>query len=129
MQSARPKKPSNAFSRERGRSSKRSGTMDNIEDLFFESLSETGVEALAASAPSRLKSRIYSALVRRQSESGPLASLTGTVAAGRGLCIFERLVEISPLPEHAKHSNYCRVCHARILAENIENAPIFWSHC
>jgi hypothetical protein len=68
-------------------------------------------------------------MMRRQAETGPIASLSSTRASGGELCIFEQLVEISPLPEVAKYQNYCRVCHARILAENFENAPIYWSHC
>jgi len=103
--------------------------MDNTEDRFFESLSETGQIGPAAAAPARLKARIYSALMRRQAQSGPLASLSSTRAGGRQLCVFEQLVAISPLPEQVKCANCCSICHARILAENIENAPIYWSHC
>jgi hypothetical protein len=103
--------------------------MSDPEDLFFETLAEIDKEATAVPAPSRLKAKIYSALVRRQSQSGPLASLSATKASGRGLCIFEELVEVSPVPEQAKCVNYCSVCHARILAERIEHAPIYWSHC
>ena len=80
-------------------------------------------------APSRLKSRLYSALIRRQEEAGPLASLAATKAAGRGLCVFEELVRISPLREKGKSFNCCRLCHARVLAETLENAPIHWEHC
>ncbi len=79
--------------------------------------------------PSRLKSRLYSALIRRQEESGPLASLAETKAAGRGLCVFEQLVQISPLGEKGKSFNCCRLCHARVLAETLEKAPIHWEHC
>ena len=80
-------------------------------------------------ASSRLKSRIYSALVERQAESGPLATLTQSKAAGHGLCVFEALVQIAPLPEKAKSVNICRICHARVLAEKMENAPIWWPSC
>jgi hypothetical protein len=103
--------------------------MDNSEDVFFEKLSETKLAAGTGPAPARLKARIYSALTRRQAESGALASLSTTRASGYGLCVFEQLVEITPLPEQAKRPNYCSICHARILAENIEKAPIYWSHC
>jgi hypothetical protein len=103
--------------------------MDNSEELFFESLAGTELGEHAAPAPARLKAKIYSVLTHRQAESGPLASLSSTKASDRGLCVFEQLVEISPLPERAKCLNYCSVCHARILAEKIENAPIYWSHC
>jgi hypothetical protein len=25
--------------------------------------------------------------------------------------------------------NPCQVCHARMLAEHLDNAPIYWPHC
>jgi len=104
--------------------------MDNIEDLLFESLSESEPQISSeASAPSRLKAKIYSALVRRQAESGPLATLSSSQDSGRSLCIFEQLVQISPLPDRVQSFNYCQVCHARLLAEYFENAPIYWSGC
>jgi len=79
--------------------------------------------------PSRLKSRLYSALIRRQEESGPLASLAAAKTTGRGLCVFEELVRISPVGEKGKSFNCCRLCHARVLAETLEKAPIYWKHC
>ena len=103
----------------------------NPEDKLFEWLSEESdpKEDSTASAPSRLKARVYSALLQRQVEAGPLMSLTETEAGGHALCIFEKLVEISPVGETLKSLNYCRVCHARVAAEKIENAPIYWPHC
>jgi hypothetical protein len=80
-------------------------------------------------ASSRLKSRIYSKLVLAQAESGPLRSLTDVKAGGRQLCVFEELVQISPASEAVKAKNPCRVCHARVLAEHVEGAPIYWPHC
>lgn len=80
-------------------------------------------------APSRLKAKVYSALVLRQAEAGPLMSLTETEVCGHELCVFEKLVRIAPVGERAKSLNICRVCHARVLAEHIENAPIYWSGC
>jgi hypothetical protein len=82
-----------------------------------------------ARAPSRLKSRIYSSLILRQAESGPLRSLTATKAEGRTLCVFEELVQISPFGESVKMRNPCRICHARLLGEHVEGAPIYWPHC
>ena len=93
---------------------------------MFSGLNE---EAPRERAPSRMKARIYSALVREQQETGPLQSLSETQAAGRGLCIFEKLVQIAPVGEKAKSPFFCWTCHARILAENLENAPILWAHC
>jgi hypothetical protein len=80
-------------------------------------------------APSSLKARLYSALIREQQASGPLASLDQTVASGYGICVFEKLVQIQPLGERAKSPFFCHVCHARVLAEHFENPPIFWPHC
>ena len=80
-------------------------------------------------APSSLKAKVYSALLRRQEESGPLASLTESAVCGHELCIFEQIVRISPIGEKAKALNICRVCHARLLAENMNNAPIYWNGC
>lgn len=80
-------------------------------------------------APARLKSRIYSALVRAQQSSGPLLDLVRTHAAGQGLCVFEHLVSIAPVGESLKSLNPCQVCHARVLAENLKRAPIYWNHC
>ena len=97
-----------------------------FENLAFQMEADAPAEL---ATPSRLKSRLYSALIRRQEESGPLASLTATKAAGRGLCVFEELVQISPLGEKGKSFNTCRLCHARVLAETLENAPIHWEHC
>jgi len=80
-------------------------------------------------ASSRLKSRIYSTLVARQSRDGPLLSLSATRESGRRLCVFEELVQIAPVGESAKCVNLCRVCHARVLGEHVERAPVFWPGC
>lgn len=80
-------------------------------------------------APSRLKSRAYSALIHAQQETGPLQPLGESEAAGHGLCIFEKIVQIAPIGERAKAPFFCWACHARVLAEHIENAPIYWPNC
>jgi hypothetical protein len=101
------------------------------EEDFFERLSDRAEAAETAkiSAPTRLKAKIYSALCRRQVASGPLASVSETKASGRGLCIFEELLRISPLGENIKSLNLCRICHARVLAERLEKAPLYWRNC
>jgi hypothetical protein len=76
-----------------------------------------------------LKAKIYSALVKQLSESGPLLSLAATKAAGRGLCVFEEAIALLPVGERIGSMNPCRVCHARVLAERVDHAPIFWPHC
>lgn len=80
-------------------------------------------------SPSRLKARLYSRLVQQQAESPGLARLSACREHGFGLCVFESLVQIAPLGERIETLNPCRVCHARVLAERWENAPIYWPHC
>jgi hypothetical protein len=90
-------------------------------------LSET--KEVTEPAPPSLKARLYSALVHKQQESGPLASLEATVLAGHSICVFEKLVQIAPLAEKAKSPFFCQICHARVLAEHFNKAPIFWAGC
>jgi len=102
------------------------GPDEDIEFLTtFSEVDQTAEER----APARLKSRIYSALIAAEQETGPLKSLQRTYSCGRGLCIFERLVQIAPIGETAKSPFFCRVCHARILGENADHAPIYWQNC
>ncbi len=103
-----------------------SGEEESIAKLFeaLDPLEESGAEV-----PSRLKARTYSALTRRQAATGPLLSLTETRESGRGLCVFEQAACLVPIGEKAKSLNFCRVCHARWLAEKVENAPIYWGRC
>jgi hypothetical protein len=103
----------------------------NRQDAIFAHLAaETeAYEPAGERAPSRLKSRIYSELMKRQAASGPLLGLAETKAQGRGLCVFEELVRIAPVSEAAKQINYCRMCHARLLGESVEHPPIFWPNC
>jgi hypothetical protein len=104
--------------------------MPNFRDEEFVRLIIDGAGATEfAPAPSYLKARIYSSLMRRQAESGPLMSLTEIKACGEELCIFEELVRIAPIGEKAKSLNICRMCHARVLAEHMEDAPIYWNGC
>jgi hypothetical protein len=80
-------------------------------------------------APSSLKARLYSALIRTQQETGPLASVEQSVSAGHDVCVFEKLLHIAPVSNKAKAPFFCEVCHARVLAEHFDHAPIFWSGC
>jgi len=90
-------------------------------------------QAMDAAAPvrasTRLKSRIYSALMREEAATGPIRSLAETKAEGRDLCIFEQLIRIAPVGESVRQFNYCRICHARILGEHLENPPLYWNGC
>jgi len=97
-------------------------------DLFLEELARS-TDVVPINAPSRLKSRTYSALVRLAQRHGPLCTLDESKTLGGGLCVFEELVRITPAGEPPQRLNLCRVCHARILAEHFENAPIFWPNC
>jgi hypothetical protein len=104
----------------------------NNEDQVFRrlfSLTAGTPEAAGARAPSSLKARLYSSIIAKQQASGSLASLDRTVASGYGICVFEKLVQIAPVGEAAKSPFFCHVCHARVLAETFDNAPIFWPHC
>lgn len=80
-------------------------------------------------APSSLKARLYTNLVRKQQESGALASLDRSVKSGQGICVFETMVQIAPVGETAKSPFFCRACHARLLAEHFDHPPIFWTNC
>ena len=99
------------------------------EEREFSRLFSGELEQPAPRTPSSLKARLYSALVHEQQKSGPLASLDQTVAAGYGVCVFEKLVQIAPVGMTAKSRFFCQVCHARALAEAFENAPIYWPNC
>jgi hypothetical protein len=99
------------------------------DEKFIEGIADTVELGEPEQMPARLKARLYSALVLRQTETGPLMSLTETSRRGHELCIFEQLVRITPVGESAKTLNICRVCHARVLAEHMEKAPIYWSGC
>jgi len=99
------------------------------DDRAFELLAQGADQAEAERAPSRLKARLYSALVRRQEASGRLRSLAETKTCGYGLCVFEDLWQRATSGEAAQRFNCCSLCHARVLAEHLERAPIYWTHC
>lgn len=80
-------------------------------------------------APSQVKARLYSALIARQQQEGPLKDLSATAEGGRKLCVFEELVQIAPVGQTVKQVFYCRVCHARVVAEMFDDPPIYWPHC
>ncbi len=100
---------------------------DNWDQEFSRILAEPA--QAQEHAPSSLKARLYTALIREQQKTGPLASLDSTVASGRQVCVFEKFVQIAPLGEKAKTPFFCSVCHARILGETFDHPPIFWSNC
>ena len=107
---------------------------DQSSDDLEQSWLDFAAEAEAAKPESedaapQLKSRIFSRLNLEQAKQGPLASVSESKAAGRELCVFEEIMERAPTGDAIKRMNYCRVCHARVLAENMEKAPIWWPGC
>ena len=99
----------------------------NIEREFSSLLSFA--ESTTEHPPSSLKARLYTRFIRKQMESGRLASLDTSGSSGQGLCVFEKLVQIAPLGEALKSPFFCHTCHARVLAEHFDNPPIFWPNC
>ncbi|MGH8581284.1 MAG: hypothetical protein ACREWG_00540 [Gammaproteobacteria bacterium] len=97
------------------------------DDQFFEELAATTEREYRA--PTRVKSRLYSALMQAAQNAGTLRSLTATKAAGHGLCFWETAMQTLPLGERVDRFNHCRVCHGRVVGENVEDAPLPWAHC
>jgi hypothetical protein len=95
------------------------------DDRLFEIVAQEPEDVAPIRAPARLKSRIYSAMVREQEKSGPLRGLAET----HGLCVFEELWERATSTDAAQSFNCCSLCHARVLAERLERAPIYWANC
>lgn len=106
-----------------------SGKQPQADALWLEFAEATATEPPDEKAPAQLRSRIFSRLNLEQVKDGPLASVTATHNAGRPLCIFEDIMRVAPVGESIRELNYCRVCHARVLAENMEKAPIWWPGC
>ena len=79
-------------------------------------------------ASSRLKSKLLSKLMELEQAEGPLRLLSANRAEGDALCIFEHMIAALP-SEDLQSRNPCAVCHARVLGERIENAPIYWPGC
>jgi hypothetical protein len=99
------------------------------EDPWFERLAEATADSTPEHAPARLKSRVYSALVSRMAESGSLLDLRDTKNSGGRLCVFETTLTALPFGANVSSMNPCRICHARVLGERMEHAPIFWPGC
>lgn len=103
--------------------------MSDLAPDFLGALSARTKLAPPLQAPSRLKSRIYSALMRAESRQGSLASLSACKSEGGTLCAWEELVQIAPVGRRIKSLNLCTFCHARVLGEHVENPPIYWKGC
>ena len=98
------------------------------DERFFTTLAERTDARPSERAPASMKARLYSALVTTQAANGPLRSLPATKAAGRPLCVFENVLCLVP-NDRVAAMNPCRVCHARVLAEQFDSPPIYWPHC
>lgn len=79
-------------------------------------------------ASSCLKSKILSQLIDLEQQEGPLRILSESRDQGEHLCVFEHAVALLP-SDDLQSCNPCAVCHARVLGEKVENAPIFWPGC
>jgi len=99
-----------------------------FDDLWFEGLGGTS-ETTLERAPAQLKSKIYSALVMRMADSAPLLDLIETKKEGGHLCVFEHSLARLPVGAQIRSMNPCRMCHARMLGERMDHAPIFWPGC
>ena len=103
------------------------GRTEKGVERLLERLAVADSERSPERAPARLKSKIYSAVIQRLSESGPLLDLRTSKAEGTVLCVFEET--LTPFGSAVASMNPCRVCHARLLGEHLDRAPIFWPHC
>lgn len=99
------------------------------DERWFERVADASGEWTPERAPARLASRIYSAVVAKMAEAGPLLDLRDTKMAGGHLCTFEDALAMLPIGTDVRSMNPCRICHARVLGERMEHAPIFWPGC
>jgi hypothetical protein len=99
------------------------------DDRWFERLADLTDFDPRERAPARLKAKIYSVLVARLADAGPLLDLKRTREARGRLCVFENMLTVLPASSGIPAMNPCRVCHARVLGERMEHAPIFWPGC
>lgn len=99
------------------------------DDLWFERLADASRDAMTEPVPPSLKSRVYSALVANMAAVEPLLGLKETKQAGGHLCVFEHLVAVLPVGPRMHARNPCRICHARVMGERMDHAPIFWPGC
>jgi hypothetical protein len=98
------------------------------DDLWFERLAGANSIPIDERAPARLKSTVYSAVVAAMAQAGALRDLRESKAAGGRLCVFEEAVATLPDAD-IRSKNPCRICHARLLGERMQHAPIFWPAC
>jgi hypothetical protein len=100
-----------------------------VDNLWFDRLADATGDLSQERAPASLKSKVYSALVTRMADVGSLLDLRDTKEAGGHLCVFEKALTVLPMGPDIRSMNPCRICHARVLGERMEHAPIFWPGC
>ena len=102
---------------------------DVDDEMFFEDLARS--VPTEPRAPARLKSRVYSALMRRAAEQGPVRSLTATKEAGSTLCVFEEFCQILPLGARAtvtlRHPAIEKLAVGQYRVELIDVSGATWS--
>jgi hypothetical protein len=99
------------------------------DEIWFQQLADATGVAGDDWAPAQLKSKVYSSIVTQMAQSGRLLDLTDVAHAGGHLCVFEQALTIVPVGSDVRSMNPCRICHARVLGERLEHAPIFWPGC
>jgi hypothetical protein len=99
------------------------------DEVWFQQLAEATEFAGDDRAPAHLKSTVYSSLVTCMAQSGPLLDLKDVKAGGGHLCVFEQAIALLPAGASVGSTNPCRICHARVLGERLQHAPIFWPGC
>ena len=99
------------------------------DEVWFQQLAEATEFSGDDLAPAHLKSKVYSSLVTSMAQSGPLLDLRDVKDAGEHLCVFEHAIAVLPVGAGVGSRNPCRICHARVLGERLEHAPIFWPRC
>jgi hypothetical protein len=99
------------------------------DDLWFQQLAEKTGNLIDEPAPANLKSKVYSSVVATMARSGALLDLRAVSEAGGHLCVFEHAIASLPIGAALRSMNPCRICHARVLGERLEHAPIFWPGC
>ena len=99
------------------------------EEIWFQRLADMTRFTSEDRAPAHLKSKVYSSIVTNMAQSGPLLDLRNVKDAGGHLCVFEHALTMLPVGAGVGSRNPCRICHARVLGERLEHAPIFWPGC
>jgi hypothetical protein len=99
------------------------------DEVWFQQLAGTTRLAGEDRAPAHLKSKVYSSMVTNMAQLGMLLDLREVKDAGGHLCVFEHALAMVSIGTGVGSMNPCRICHARVLGEHLEHAPIFWPGC